>query len=138
MKKIFNAALLVMVAMAFVVLPTSCRKEEKKPVLTVDPNTSISKAVKGLNLPEEINDNLTLTECTYDNKVLTFRCTVDEETFKQLDKDRSRDLTLNQLKNGLFQEALVEKLKEADASVLYIMECGNDTVHFEYSAQDLQ
>lgn len=136
MKKILKAAMMLMGAVALMMLPTACKKEAAKPQITAD--QSIARAVNGLSLPETLSEGVTLTDCTYADKTLTFRCSVDETVFKQLDQDASREKTLNQLKNGLFQEALVEKIKEANASIRYIVESGDSTIEFNYSARDLQ
>lgn len=121
-------------AILCVSLLSACKKDEAQ-----EADTRIEKAVTGLSLPQKLNDGVTtLTDCYYSDKVLVFRNEVPKEKLAALDVDASRTKTLENLKGGLLPRNLVQNLIKADASVKYIMVCGNDSVSYTFTAAELK
>lgn len=95
------------------------------------------KATSELQLPAKLNDATTLTACYYRDKVLTFRNETTADSLSLVNADSLRSVTLDRLRNGLYPQSLIRKVREAEASIRYIYVSGNDSIMFSYSTADL-
>lgn len=131
MKKIniIIALLIAVLAPGFV----ACKKDAAE-----EAGKSLASAVEKLNLPQELKDGVTLSSCSYADKVLTFVCDVDKAQFKDIDADKSKTGTIDRLKTNILPRNLVEKVKEAGASIKYVFVCDTDTLSYEITSSELQ
>lgn len=110
----------------------SCKKDPAKEI-----DKQLTQAIAGLSFPQKLNDNTTLTDCYYVDKVLTFRCEIDKKALADMDVDKKREDTLDKLKTGLFPRNLIRNVANAGASIRYIYVNGGDSVMFSYAPEDL-
>ena len=110
----------------------SCKKDPAKEI-----DKQLTQAIAGLSFPHKLNDNTTLTDCYYVDKVLTFRCEIDKKALADMDVDKKREDTLDKLKTGLFPRNLIRNVANAGASIRYIYVNGGDSVMFSYAPEDL-
>lgn len=121
------------VALVCILTLGACKKDKAE---IADKN--IEKAVSQLTLPQELKDGITLTNCSYKDKELTYRLELPKDKLDKLDVDQSRAKTLENLKGGLLPQNLVNNIVAANASIQYIMVCDKDSVAYKFTSQELQ
>lgn len=126
----------MLMAMAIVLLSISmsgCKKNESDKA-----DKRIVEAVSKLKLPQKLNSVTTLTDCSYGDKMLTYRLETTSDTLASMNVDSRRAVTLENLRTGLLPQNLIANLVSAGASVRYIYVCGKDSVLFTFAPEELK
>lgn len=129
MKKV----LYIVIAAVIAICAVACKKDTAK-----EADQNLTKAVSALTVPRIIKDGVTLTECTYADRVLTYRFEVDKQTYNRMNAEKSESNAFKQLTTGLFSRDLLRTLNEAKASVRYILACGDESTDFTFDPEQLQ
>lgn len=122
-----------MIAAVLAIGAVACQKDTAK-----EADQSLTKAVSSLTVPRTLKDGVTLTECTYADRVLTYRFEVDKETYNRMNAEKSESNAFKLLTTGLFSRDLLKTLNEAKASVRYILACGDEVTEFTFDPEQLQ
>lgn len=133
MKTRFSLISLLLVLVVSLVGFSACKKDKSKVA-----DQRLTEVVKGLAFPQELKDNSTLVGCTYSDKTLTFRVEMDKDKLADLDVNKQRETTLEQLRTGLFPSNLIKNVVDAGASIRYIYVSGNDSVMFSFGPDELK
>lgn len=134
MKK--NFVLVFVTAVIFSIVGfSSCDKKAKEEAKY---DQQITQLVSGLSFPQKLNDNTSLTACTYSGKVLTYKVEIDKDRLANMKLDEKRAQTLEALRTGLLPRALVQSLVKANASLQYIYYNDKDSVSFIYAPNELK
>lgn len=105
-----------------------CKKSE---------GSQLEEQIAKMQLPMEINDNTTLTQCYFADNTLVFRNDVAPEVWDSLNVDTLKSHTLRQLKINLNSQQLISYAVKAKASIKYIYANGSDSVMFTLSPEEL-
>lgn len=105
-----------------------CKKSE---------GNKLEEQIAKMQLPMEINDNTTLTQCYFADNTLVFRNDVAPEVWDSLNVDSMKSKTIQQLKVNLNSQQLVSYAVKAQASIKYIYANGSDSVTFTISPGEL-
>lgn len=107
---------------------TGCKKSE---------GSQLEEQIAKMQLPMEINDNTTLTQCYFVDNTLVFRNDVASEVWDSLNVDTLKSNTLRQLKINLNSQQLISYAVKAKASIKYIYANGSDSVMFTLLPEEL-
>ena len=136
MKKNILLKSLLLTVLVFALGFTSCKKK--------DPSAEFDKAllelVEGVKYPYDTKvEGVSVTSCTYVNKVLTYNYQVDKKkVFKRIKDDKSSAQALEHLKSELLPRSLQQKLVKAGASVCLNFLYEGETVTINFSNDDLK
>lgn len=131
-KSIFVAVAVVITGLCMLV---SCNRKEKEEAKF---DRQIEQLVSGLTFPQKLNDNSSLTACSYHDRMLTYKVEIDKKRLAAMKLDQKRGETLEKLRTGLLPRALVQALVKANASLQYIYFNDNDSVSFIFSPDELK
>lgn len=127
--KIFLAVMLCLVGLSM----TSCKGSKQEAA-----QQSIAEMVSNLSLPQQINSNTTMVECSYADNILSLKYQIESSKPIALKSDRLEDQIITKLRGGMISRKMVNKLVEADAQInfVYFYNSG-DSIQFEFPASRL-
>lgn len=108
MIRIYSISFIISV---FCLLTASCNNSEKD-----NAQTNITNAIKELQLPAKLDNNMTLIGCSFGDNTLTFRC----ETSQNIDTLKRKNEVLKRLQHELLSRKLKRELIKAGSSLQYI------------------
>lgn len=133
MKKTIPVILVLLVSAIAAFTFAACSKDR-----AAEADVRITRAVSGLTFPQELKDGSKLVGVDYGDKRLSFRIEVEKAAFKAIDNDKTRANTLERLRTGLFPRNLIENVIAAGAGVRYVYICGEDSIEYSYSPDELK
>lgn len=130
MKRILIFALVV-ISLMFAM--TGCKKNP-----TEEADKRLTEVAGQMKLPVKLNDNMSLVECKYSNKVLTYVNETTEKTLETINIDSLRTKTLEGLRTNLFSQKLVKNIVAANAQIKYVYINNTDSVTFTFTTEELK
>lgn len=115
------------------ILFSACKKEDK----TKKYDLEIETAITGLQLPQNLKDNSTLTQCYYSEKTLNYQIEISKERLADMKIEKKQSEIIEKLRNDITSSALKKKLIDAGASVRYVYFNDKDTVILIITPEDL-
>lgn len=132
MKRILNLSTIALSLLSLLLTLSSCGK--KKGTKSDD---VIASWISATDVPQSLGPGSTLTACSYDDGVITFRIETTPDSLKAIDKDLLKSTTIHNWQTNLNTQKLIEEIKKAEATLEYIYVADSDSIVMTLDAEEL-